>query len=587
MQYPLPERIGDPRLLVGRQQEFAYINNWLSLIPRLASRSIAMLARKKSGKTAIIQRMFNQLWNANGDIIPFFYEVKASNVWLPDLADDYFRRFASQYISFLERDPKLVQATWSLEAICAYGVKNDLPVLATNAKDMLACRERGQHHQMWTIAMEAPHNYAYVLDRRWVVLIDEFQNLAEHVYADADFRVKHDSLPGSYHEHSESKYAPMFVTGSYVGWLSRVVSQYLEAGRLRFYEISPYLEHDDGLEAVYRYADYYRVPIHPNCAEAINTLCQSDPFFISCVIQSHYPNRNFTKLERVRETVTFELTNRKVGFSRTWAEYIDGALDRINDTHARKILLFLSQNANQFWTHLEIKETLQLDLDPKDLLRKLNHLALSDLITQGVSDIEFKGLNDGTLFLVLTHRFKQEVAEFQIDQQADFRRQLEDVKRRNAQLQGKLNQISGKIAEDLLASELRTQKRIHLSDFFDGVPQDDTRWNLISVNSRHLQKRKDGKRFEIDVWAKSDDHQLLCVEVKKTEAAIGKTVVTNFMEKLKWIQEDHPDHTVVGAFLSLGGFTEEAQTLCTEHQIGTATRLKSIDRFFEEGSSFE
>ncbi len=409
--------------------------------------------------------------------------------------------------------------------------------------------------------------------------------MAEYVYADVDLRVKQDSLPGSYHSLSESKCAPMFVTGSYVGWLSRVVSQYLEAGRLRFYEISPYLEHDDGLEAVYRYADYYRVPIRPECAEAVNTLCQNDPFFISCVIQSQYPKRDFTQLERVHETVSFELTNRQVGFSRTWAEYIETALDQINDTHARKVLLFLTKNAHKDWTHKEMAQELKLDIDLKALLRKLWHLVHSDLIKEGPSDIRFQGLQDGTLYLVLRETFEEEVKEFAPPLKEDFQRQIAELQGQKKRLQGKLNQMSGKIAEDLLASELRTQKRIRLSDFFEGGPDDETVWNVVSVKSRQLQKRKDGKRFEIDVWAESDDHQLLCVEVKKTGSAIGKTIVTDFMEKLKWIQEDHPDHAVVGAFLSLGGFTEEAQTLCTEHQIGTATRLKSIDRFFEEAAT--
>jgi hypothetical protein len=32
----------------------------------------ACLARRKSGKTVFVQRIFNQLWNKNGITIPFF-----------------------------------------------------------------------------------------------------------------------------------------------------------------------------------------------------------------------------------------------------------------------------------------------------------------------------------------------------------------------------------------------------------------------------------------------------------------------------------------------------------------------------------
>ena len=63
MQYPLAEKIGNPDLLVGRETEFKLINKWLSLIPNRMSKSKVILARRKSGKTVFIQRIFNQLWS--------------------------------------------------------------------------------------------------------------------------------------------------------------------------------------------------------------------------------------------------------------------------------------------------------------------------------------------------------------------------------------------------------------------------------------------------------------------------------------------------------------------------------------------
>jgi Uma2 family endonuclease len=37
MKYPLPEKIGDPDLLVGREKEFALLNRWLDGIPKRGS----------------------------------------------------------------------------------------------------------------------------------------------------------------------------------------------------------------------------------------------------------------------------------------------------------------------------------------------------------------------------------------------------------------------------------------------------------------------------------------------------------------------------------------------------------------------
>ena len=54
MQYPLPETIGSPDLFVGREEELEYLNIWLERIPIRISTSRVILARRKSGKTAIL-----------------------------------------------------------------------------------------------------------------------------------------------------------------------------------------------------------------------------------------------------------------------------------------------------------------------------------------------------------------------------------------------------------------------------------------------------------------------------------------------------------------------------------------------------
>ena len=132
MKYPLKERIGRPELLVGRKKEFAKLNLWLKRIPKELSHSIALLARKKSGKTAIVQRLFNQLWNEGDSIlkdpdgipvIPFYFEIADKKIWYPDFAIEYYCRFASQYISYLERDVSLVARTLKLEQLKEYGEK--------------------------------------------------------------------------------------------------------------------------------------------------------------------------------------------------------------------------------------------------------------------------------------------------------------------------------------------------------------------------------------------------------------------------------------------------------------------------------
>ncbi len=100
MKHPLSERIGDPDLLVGREKEFRLLDQWLARMPKRLGKSRVILARRKSGKTAIVQRIFNKLWSENGAVIPFYFSIPETKKWYPELAIEYYRTFASHYISF-------------------------------------------------------------------------------------------------------------------------------------------------------------------------------------------------------------------------------------------------------------------------------------------------------------------------------------------------------------------------------------------------------------------------------------------------------------------------------------------------------
>ncbi len=105
MTHAFEERIGDPALFCGRTREMTLLLNWIDRIPKKSAKSRALLGRRKSGKTAIMQRLFNILWNRNGPVIPFYFEVLDQNQWLLEFSDLYFRTFLSQYVSFKTRTP--------------------------------------------------------------------------------------------------------------------------------------------------------------------------------------------------------------------------------------------------------------------------------------------------------------------------------------------------------------------------------------------------------------------------------------------------------------------------------------------------
>jgi hypothetical protein len=575
MQYPLTEKIGDPELLVGRKKEFQKFGKWIANIPRRLSKSRAILARRKSGKTAFVQRIFNQLWTENGAVIPFYFEFGENKIWYPDLAIKYYRTFASHYISFLERDEKLVKHLLSLEEIRQYAVANSIKPLIDDIDFLFQHRKKGGSHPlMWETAYTAPHRFADLYDRRVLVILDEFQHIASYIHRDEYCKEPADhTLAGSFHSISESKIAPMLVTGSYVGFLVMLISKYLQAGRLKQIRMSPYLTKDEGLEAVYKYAEFYNEPITNATAVQINELCLSDPFFISCIIQSEFDGKELTTSEGVINTVHYEISERDSEMSKTWNEYLQLTLESINDQNAKNILLHLSQHADRYWKPRELKQALSLDLAVNKIQEKLIMMSEADVIERGISDIQFRGLQDGTLNLILRNRFSDEINDFVPDLKQEFQTQIQDLKAENRQLRGKLNALSGKMAEHQLATVFRSRKRFALSEFFQNV-LDSSRLNLIEVRERVKIQRDDGKEMELDIVAISSCGRIVLVEVKKRQEKTSLKLIEDFQEKVTVYQKQFPEQMILPAFLSLGGFVENALTFCQAQGIATALQIE-------------
>jgi hypothetical protein len=574
MQYPLEEKIGNPDLLVGREQEFASFDKWISNMPKKLSKSWALLGRRKSGKTAFVQRLFNKLWSANGQVVPFYISIPDKPIWLVDLAVKYYETFASQYISFLERNIAPVSQHLKLEEIKDYGKANKLSSLVKDVDYITEYIEKRLYGVVWDRIYRAPHKMASLYDRRILVMIDEFQYLSSHVYSREDLSGKPiEGMPGSFHEVSESKIAPMLATGSYVGWMVDIMGKYLEAGRLSHIEFSPYLTESEGLQAVYKYAENCNEALSNETAAQINELCMADPFFISCVIQSSFSGKDLTDSEGIIETVNYEIAGRRSELSGTWREYIDKTVDRINDRNGKKILLHLSKYNDRFWTPRELREELKLEQDEKEIHRKLISMVRGDLIEWGVADIDFRGLQDGTLNLILRHRFEKEIAEHQAppDLRIDFRKKIAGLKKENNILRGKLNQITGVVAEYQFATALRSRKRFNLGEFFNSSSDIfDRAVNIQDVRIEVFIQREDGKNLELDLIAESNDDSVLLVEIKKRKAKTGINDIEDFLEKMELYKSLNPEQIVFAGFLSLGGFTDEALQMCEQNCIGWA-----------------
>ena len=95
--FALREDIGNPTLFTGRKEEMAQLLDWVELVAREGGRSQALLARKRRGKTALLQRFYNILYT-RGDpkIIPFFFRAPEYDIDLKTFAVSFYTTLITQ-----------------------------------------------------------------------------------------------------------------------------------------------------------------------------------------------------------------------------------------------------------------------------------------------------------------------------------------------------------------------------------------------------------------------------------------------------------------------------------------------------------
>ena len=103
--YPKKEAIGNPQFFCGRKKELDNFLTWAMEIPEEKSKSCALMATKKMGKTAILDRLYNLLFLQQGPVIPFFFAVREQSIWLKGFAQQFYCSF----LTSTECNPKDTQ----------------------------------------------------------------------------------------------------------------------------------------------------------------------------------------------------------------------------------------------------------------------------------------------------------------------------------------------------------------------------------------------------------------------------------------------------------------------------------------------
>ena len=512
--YALPEQIGNTELFVGRKKEFDYyLGDWYYYLVNNMAQSQAIVARRKKGKTAFLQRLFNILWSGpETGVVPFYFSVKEMNVTLAEFAKVFFSTFVNQWIGYMERKPELIANPLNFVRLKELIKDNELKEIFDSIKEF----ERvGNWGLMWETAARLPFETAVAKKCKIVQILDEFQNINAYILDERGNTI--DTMSGTYLDLAEKREAPLIISGSEVQGLLEIVRRLTARFKVRTLGNLP---EDEAKEAIRRYAKASRTKINEQAEEKIWNLTQGDPLYIRALMQSeHNDTKDYTNEDNIIATYTQEITQGEI--YDTWTEYIAKIFVEVNERNAKRILLYLFQTGEER-TRAQIIKDLNLDMTDFELQTKLQKLIKADLISRGETYFDYKIAKDKTYELVFRHLFQKEIDYF-----------VPDIKKELRQEMGRTSYEKGKFREYLVRE--RIKKPFNLKDLAEnGID--------LTIKPKTILERetvKVGLRDrEIDLIVKGNVE--LWIDVKDTKGKYGKREAGRWIEIKQAIGEKSP-----------------------------------------------
>jgi len=529
--YALPEQIGNTALFVGRKKEFDYfLGDWYYYLQNNMAQSQAIVARRKKGKTAFLQRLFNIFWsNPEGGIIPFYYSIKDMDTTLSEFSKSFFATFASHYLSYTRRNPEYIRTPHTFESLEA--VIEIAPELGRPYLSMQDSKKESEWGLMWEVASRAPFEIALAKGVKIVQILDEFQNINAYVCDQRGEKI--DTMSGTYLDLAEKKEAPLIISGSEVHGLMKIILNL--TGRFRERTLGN-LPEDEAKEAVRRYANAARTAMNEPSVEKIWNLTQGDPLYIRALMMSeHNEAKDYTNEENIVETYTQEITRGEI--YDTWIEYIAKVFYEVNEKNAKRLMLYLF-HAGEERTRAQMIKDLKLDMTDFELEKKLYQLIKADLISQGSTGFRYAIAKDKTYELVFKRLYQDEIDNFIPDLRKEIRKEM-----------GKTNYEKGKFREYLVRERLK--KPFNLKEIAENGMD-------LTIKPKSIVERETVKvglqDREIDLIVKGNVE--LWIDVKDTKGKYGKREAERWIEIKQTIGEE-ASKTLFAAY-SQNGYTATA-----------------------------
>ncbi len=549
---PLEDLVGDR--FVNRHEELRLCRRWVERIPLDHLNSWALAGRRRTGKTAILVKFFNHLFDKQDRVVPIFitfarYVRRPEPITYYDFAKEYFGSYLRCYLAFRYRKPSFVREAVEIgESVkLAHEMKDALAIKLCDIYEELRIQTdpaAGYSLAQWVINF--PKGYAATHDMPTAIIIDEFQVLT-NVY-DPLQHVHHD-LTDSFQWASETHWAPLLLSGSAVSLLVDAAFGGMLSGRIRPRHLRP-LTREYAHDLVFRLGKQYQISITEAFAEAVYQLTGGYPYSIKTLLSSHTAEvAEFPSLEALEQVMQFEL------------EHIDGALAVHYEWEFRKYSEVLNSGQTtrkvMFWVTKFPDEQIDVERVAKEVgvsvdevRDSLEKLVQVDLVTRSGWTL-FNGPDDPMLRRYVRYHYYREIEGLKPAEA------MKDWKLEYKRLQGRMNNFWGEVAEVYVEAVMLA---------FDGREVDGmTHFNIAGTVTlpkfKTIERRggivKQGIPFEIDLTAIAPE-SVWIVQVKYTQDPIGAETIRTFLQQTETVITTEGYTNVTRWYFSKKGYRPDA-----------------------------
>ncbi|ETR74229.1 MAG: hypothetical protein OMM_06457, partial [Candidatus Magnetoglobus multicellularis str. Araruama] len=391
--------------------------------------------------------------------------------------------------------------------------------------------------ELWTKVIRIPEQVARYSNTYAAIIIDEFQEMKSIAYDMSnalfnEFKAKRQlidegaaDLTASYRRQSQSRVAPMLVSGSAVTMIFKTVMGGPLGGRFGFTYVKP-LSIPDGVTLLFHLIRIYRsdLSIQPEMAFYASSQVGGHPYYLYCLVHSKFEQK-FDSREVIDALIEYETTEGKIfGFWQTHFQTNRHYINEDNDQElGKKIMYCFIQYNNQPVGIEEIAK--KLNVSKKAVEEKIEKLYLADLVwrTKG----RFYAFNDICLMRYIKFVYEQD---------------LKDIDTIDLSLQSKYNVLKGRFLENVVQVTMMKFNNDEIQGEWLGK-KGKIALPLFNVVDTRQVKASSTKSYQIDVFARRNKTTWLC-ECKYTKTKMGMNQVKNWnvrlmrqcVKPLKWVQ---------------------------------------------------